>query len=160
MRRRLVLSSAFLAAAAFAVVGWLAMTASSPTPTGFEIVLVGSGQRIISDGDISYYNSTSNEFGLTAGCLGRIREMELYHQAFEARLDGRFLNNGSFWADLDSMPPPGGLSLLDILAVQRGWSTSLRMEQCYPSGYSPNCTNPTFLEDLLIHFQNIGKLVH
>jgi hypothetical protein len=134
--------------------GWWA-----PHPVGFQVVLASDGQILISDADVSSYNSTSRQFTLTADCLGRLKGMDLYHKPFYVSLDGRFLQNGSFWASLDSMPPPSGLSILDIVTLQNGHANYFWMEACYPSGYYPNCQDPSFFGDIKTHFEGLGKLV-
>jgi hypothetical protein len=127
--------------------------------SGLEVILASNGRILISDQDVSYYNSTSREFGLTSGCIDRMKGMELYHEAFEVRLDGRLLGNGTFQSNLDSTPPPAGLSIFDVGALQDDYSRSIWMLACYPSGYYSNCTTPSFIGDLAAHFQSLGKLV-
>jgi hypothetical protein len=126
---------------------------------GFAVTLSSNGQTLISDQDVSYYNVTSHELGLSPGCVSMLKGMDLYHKAFEVRLDGRLLGNGSFWSNMDSMPAPRGLTLLDIVTLKNGFSSSVWMEACYPYGYYANCTTPSFFGDLAAHFESLGKLV-
>ena len=141
-----------------AFASWLYLTGPMQESSGFEVVLASNGQILISDQDVSYYNATSHEFNLTTGCIDKMKGMELYHKSLEVTLDGRLLSNGSFWSYIDSMAPPAGLSLFDILSVQHGDSTTFWMEACYPSGYYTNCTVPSFFGDIAAHFQSLGKL--
>jgi hypothetical protein len=157
-RKIAVAIAALIAFVAFA--SWLSLAQPMQKPSGFEVILASNGQVLISDQDVSVYNATSHEINLTAGCVDRMKGMELYHKSLEVRLDGRLLDNGSFWSYVDSMTPPAGLSLLDILSVQRGYSTIFLMEACYPSGYYFNCTVPSYFGDLASHFQGLGKLVN
>jgi hypothetical protein len=152
-----IILAALIAFMAFA--SWLYLTWPAQGSSGFEVILASNGQVLISDQDVSVYNATSHEFNLTAGCVDRMKGMELYHKSVEVRLDGRLLGNGSLWASFDSMPPPAGLSLMDIYGIQHGFSTTIWMEACYPYGYYPNCTVPAFFGDLAAHFQGLGKLV-
>jgi len=128
-------------------------------PSGFEVILASNGQVLISDDDVSTYNATSHELNLSANCIARMKGMELHHVAFEVRLDGRLLGNGSFWSEVDSMFPPSGITILDIVLIHNGHATSIWMETCYPSGSYVNCTTPAFSGDLAAHFQSLGKLV-
>ena len=158
MNRKIAVALAVLIAfVAFA--SWLSLAQPMQKSSGFEVILASNGQVLISDQDISAYNATSHEFNLTAGCIDRMKGMELYHKSLEVRLGGRLLDNGTFWSYIDSMTPPAGLSFLDILSVQRGYSTAFWMEACYPSGYYVNCTAPFYFGDIAAHFQSLGKLV-
>lgn len=157
MQRKVAIGLAVFVAVV-AGISWL--NASWTNKAGFVVTLVSNGGTLISDQDVTFYNATSHQFGLTAGCVARLGGLDLYHKAFDLSLDGRFLGNGSFWASMDSMPPPKGLSFLDIRAIQDGSSTSAWMEACYPSGYYPNCTTPSFFGDIAAHFQSLGKLVY
>jgi len=158
LNRRIAIALAVLVVVV-AFAGWLYLTRPTQRSSGFEVILASNGQVLISDQDVSVYNATSHGFNLTAGCVDRMKGMELYHKSLEVRLDGRLLDNGSFWSYVDSMTPPAGISLLDIVLVQNGHSTSFLMEACYPSGYYVNCTAPSYFGDIATHFQGLGKLV-
>jgi hypothetical protein len=145
--------------AAVILIGLYISASPSPAGKGFVITLASSGQTLISDQDVTYYNATSRELGLTTDCLARLKDMDLYHKAFNVMLDGRFLSNGSFWSEVDSMTPPTGITTFDAVLLRNGHSSSVWMEACYPSGYYINCTTPAFFDDIAAHFQGIGKLL-
>ena len=123
----------------------------------FEIYLSESNELVISDRDIVSYNRTSHQIKLNDEGVERVKKMDLYHKSFVLKLNGEEMYNGSFWSDIDSMPYTG-VAILDILAIQRGLTNTLRIEPCYPPSF---CTNldPRENSELLAYFQRIGNLI-
>jgi len=123
----------------------------------FEIYLSESNELVISDRDIVSYNRTSHQIKLNDEGVERVKKMDLYHKSFVLKLSGKEMYNGSFWSDIDSMPYTG-VAIIDILAIQRGLTNTLRIEPCYPPSF---CTNldPRENSELLAYFQRIGNLI-
>jgi len=123
----------------------------------FGIYLSDSNELVISDRDIVSYNRTSHQIKLNEEGVERVKKMDLYHKSFVLKLSGREMYNGSFWSDIDSMPYTG-VAILDILAIQRGLTDTLRIEPCYPPSFCQDL-DPRENSELLVYFQRVGKLI-
>ena len=158
MNRIVVLALVVILIGIVAIIGGYILGNQLQGPKGFAIYLSENDELVISDKDFIFYNRTSHQIKINGEGIDRIKKMELYHKSFVVKLNGRETYNGSFWSDIDSMPP-SGVAIMDILAVQNGITDTLRIVPCYPSVSFCKGADPRDNSEIFDYFQSIGKLV-
>ena len=120
---------------------------------GFGIYLKESGELVISDLDIIYYNKTSHEIKLTDAGVAKIEGLQvpLNGTGFVVKVEGRGIYRGAFWSPLSSIPYHG--VVIETLVNEN----LVKVEAGYPpsqfQGEDPR-DNPKVFD----YLEKVGKL--
>ena len=162
MKRRVVLYLVILFIVVVVIGDWFVLNDQFRNREGFAVYLAGNNEPIISDRDIVFYNKTSHQIKLNEEGVNRTKKFDyfttMYHKSFIVKLNGKEMYNGSFWSDMDSMSY-SGVAIMDILAIQRGLTDTIRIEPCYPSVKFCEGVDPRDNSEIFDYFHRIGKLV-
>lgn len=122
---------------------------------GFGIYMIESGELVISDLDIIYYNKTSHEIQLTDAGIEKLEGLKvpLNGTGFMIKVEGREIYRGAFWSPISSLPYHG--VVIETLVNKN----IIKIEAGYPSsqfqGEDPR--NNTKIFDYL---EKVGKLTN
>jgi hypothetical protein len=135
---------------------WFIFDYMSKASSGrFGTFLSETGELVISDNDIVWYNKSSHEIKLTEEGAKKIGSLKVPVEGipFVVRLNGRDVYNGSFWVMYSSLSYSG--IVIDVVMIK---DNTIKIECGYPS---PGFFEGADLRDnseVLNYFQKIGKL--
>jgi len=122
---------------------------------GFGIYLIESGELVISDLEIIYYNKTSHEIKLTDVGVEKIESLQvpMNGTGFVIKVEGREIYRGAFWSPISSLPYHG--VVIETL-VNKNF---IRIEAGYPSSQFQN-EDPRDNPKIFDYLEEVGKLTN